>query len=67
MTKNKLYVVASLLIVASLFLIVFGFQTDTRSVWLIGLAAITLAMLISLLTRWIEEEKEPNKDSEESS
>jgi drug/metabolite transporter superfamily protein YnfA len=67
MTKNKLYVVASLLIIASLFLIVFGFQSDTRWVWLTGLGAITLAMLISLVTRWIEEEKEPNKDSEESS
>ena len=57
MQKNTIYLIASLLILLGLALIVWGLP-DTPLVWQAGLIAVTLAMILSLLTRWLGQEQE---------
>jgi hypothetical protein len=66
MKKNTLFVIASLLILVSLFLIVFGFQNDSRWVWLAGLIVIAIAMGLSLTTRWVEDSIQKGNEQDES-
>jgi hypothetical protein len=66
MKKNTLFVIASLLILVSLFLIVFGFQNDSRWVWLAGLIVIAIAMGLSLTTRWVEDSIHKGNEQDES-
>lgn len=58
MTHNALYVLATLLILLGLVLIVVGLGEvaglgEMPILWRAGLAAVALAMILSLATRWI--------------
>lgn len=57
MTRNHLYIAASLLSLAALILIVLGLP-DRSPLWQIGLGLVALAMLLSLVTRWMTKEEE---------
>lgn len=50
-TKRSLHLWASVLIVAGLVLLVWGLP-ERRPVWLAGLAAIGMALVLSFATRW---------------
>ena len=52
MSKQLLYLVASLLLLAGLALIVLGLQQE-NVLWQAGAGAVALAMLLSFATRWI--------------
>lgn len=60
MTKQKLYIIASVLILAGLALIVYGLPRQ-QLLWYAGLGAIALAMLLSLATHWAPD---PQGDAE---
>ncbi len=57
MTKNHLYIAASLLSLVALALIVLGLP-DRALLWQIGLGLVALAMLLSLATRWMAKKEE---------
>ena len=57
MTRNHLYIAASLLSLVALALIVVGLPNRSPW-WQIGLGLVALAMLISLATRWMPEDEE---------
>ena len=52
MTRRKLYILSTGLILPALALIVIGLESGSGLLWGSGLAAITLAMLASLASRW---------------
>lgn len=52
MTKRPLGIAASVLILPAPALIVFGLANRRRPVWGLGLITVTIAMLMSLATRW---------------
>ena len=51
MSRNVLYITASLLILLALGLIVVGLRTSPI-LWYLGLGAVALAMMLSLATHW---------------
>jgi hypothetical protein len=53
MTKRRLRIAASALILVSLALLVLGLQADEALVWGLGLAAMGTAMAMSFITRWV--------------
>lgn len=53
MTKRRLRVIASVLILVALGCIVVGLQGDDTVVWALGLVVLAVSMAISLATRWI--------------
>jgi len=57
MTRNHLYIAASLLSLVALALIVLGLP-DRSPLWQIGLGLVALAMLLSLGTRWMAKKEE---------
>ncbi|NLF12565.1 MAG: hypothetical protein GX597_12330 [Anaerolineaceae bacterium] len=57
MTRNHLYIAASLLSLVALALIVLGLP-DRSPLWQIGLGLVALAMLLSLATRWMARKEE---------
>lgn len=63
MKKNTLFMIASVLILVALVLIVWGFNNETALLWQAGLGVITLAMLLSLGSRWIEAGAKSEKDN----
>ena len=52
MTKRTLGIAASVLILVALALIVAGLTNELPVAWGLGLIAVTLAMVMSLATRW---------------
>ena len=54
MTKKRIYLIASVLILLSLVLIVIGLESQMAYVWGAGLGVITIAMLLSLSSRWVK-------------
>lgn len=54
-TKARLHVVASLLIVAALALLALGFARDVDALWQAGLVATGLAMGVAFATRWAQD------------
>lgn len=57
MTKQTLYIISSVLIIAGLALIVLGLQRQP-ALWYAGLGAVATAMLLSLATHWAPEPQE---------
>jgi hypothetical protein len=53
MTKRRLRIAASALILVSLALLVLGLQADEVLMWGLGLAAMGTAMAMSFITRWV--------------
>jgi hypothetical protein len=56
-SKRGLHIGASLLILIGLVFLVLGLQ-GTAALWQIGLGVVGVAMVLSLLTRWVGEEQE---------
>jgi len=54
MTKNRLYLIATALILIALALLVAGLGTDSTLLWGAGLVVIAIAMLLSLTSRWAQ-------------
>ncbi len=54
MTKKRLYLLVAGLILLALALIVVGLGNASTLLWGSGLAAITLAMGLSLTSRWVD-------------
>jgi len=52
MTKRRLQIAASALILAALALLVIGLANELPIVWGFGLIAVGTAMVMSLATRW---------------
>jgi hypothetical protein len=52
-TKRRLRIAASVLILVSLALLVWGLQAEQVLVWGLGLAAMGTAMAMSFITRWV--------------
>jgi hypothetical protein len=55
MTKRRLRLIASILILVALALIVVGLQSENTLLWSLGLVTLAVSMAISLATRWIGE------------
>lgn len=53
MTKKRLYLLVTGLILSALALIVVGLSNTSTFLWGSGLAVIALAMLLSLTSRWV--------------
>ena len=53
MTKRRLRLIASALILVALALLVVGLQLEESSVWGLGLVVTGVAMAVSLATRWV--------------
>jgi hypothetical protein len=58
MTKRRLRIVASILILVALALLVVGLSAEQEAVWGLGLGGVILAMAMSLATRWVGEGKD---------
>jgi hypothetical protein len=54
LSKKRIYLLASVLILISLALIVVGLGSQTAGIWGAGLVVITTAMLLSLSSRWVK-------------
>jgi hypothetical protein len=52
MTKRRLQIAASALILAAVALLVIGLANELPIVWGLGLIAVGIAMIMSLATRW---------------
>jgi hypothetical protein len=52
MTKRTLQITASILILLALQFLVIGLANERPVVWGLGLAAVAVAMTMSLVTRW---------------
>ena len=61
MTKQRLFLFAAILILAGLILIVTGLERSTF-LWLSGLGLVAVAMLLSLLSRWISDTNSKEED-----
>jgi hypothetical protein len=55
MSKRRLRIVASVLILVALVLLVVGLASDQGLVWGLGLGSVAIAMAMSLATRWVGE------------
>jgi len=65
MTTNRLNLIASLLVLAGLVLLVVGLP-DNRVVWLLGLGAVGVAMVVAMGTRLTESAEEGEQDQQSS-
>lgn len=53
MTKRRLQITASALIIGALVVIVIGLKSEQPVVWGAGLLFVAVAMVMSLATRWV--------------
>ena len=53
MTKRRLQITASALIMVALVLLVIGLKNEQPVVWGLGLLFVAAAMVMSLATRWV--------------
>ena len=54
MRKKQIYLLSTGLILVALALVVTGLQRQSAGIWGAGLAVITVAMLLSLASRWLK-------------
>lgn len=58
MTTEMLRVAAGILILIAFILLVTGLAQDKPLIWSLGLTAVSIAMLMSLATRWVTGDQE---------
>lgn len=63
MTSNRLNLIASLFVLAGLVLLVVGLP-DNRIMWLLGLGAVGVAMVVAIGTRVTEQREEEEGEQE---